>query len=174
MTLEILVLWFVLVIVVEAATEILVEAKITELVRQAIRERAYPQTPEGATEPVLGPRRWRFLADLLSCGYCTSVWVAMLAAVLAPWVVRPQEACWLVLAGAWLVNWLLAVLVLHRLSNWLHVVYSLVKKGRVRTYDIELTHYPLTVKVEVDDGGSGQGECEGGPEAGPQPGPEAG
>lgn len=120
-----------LAVAVEAVTEILVTAKITDGLRNFIFRKAMPELPDDFPDykdPPRGTVLWSFLHDLLSCGYCTSVWVAMPAAALAPW-----------LFGWWVVNFGVMVFVLHRLSNWLHVVYSIVKKGRIKTYDIELT-----------------------------------
>ncbi len=45
------------------------------------------------------------------------------------------------------INWLVNVLILHRLSNWLHVVYMLIKKGRVNTNDTELKIAPIELKL---------------------------
>jgi hypothetical protein len=164
-------LWVLLVIAVEAVTEILVDAKITEGLRTAVRRRAYPETAVGAAEPAIGAAGWRFLAELLSCGYCASVWVAIPVASVAPWVhdfsgryfeQGRHTPGWAVFS--WCANWLLDILILHRLSNWLHVAFSLFKKGRVRTYDIELKN------IEVTDGSSGQGSGTSGPETGPKAG----
>lgn len=147
------VLRFVLLVVwTEAVTEILVAARVTDGLRAYIFRRAFPEIPEDQPhpkDPPVGPGFWRFANGVFTCGYCMSVWVAMGSAVFAPW--------WLATGHwtGWLANWLLMVFVLHRTCNYLHVVFSLIKKGRVKTYDIEL-------KVQVqDDGSTGQ---TGGPE----------
>lgn len=145
MTLEDLVRLFFLVIATEAVTEILVDAKITEGLRQRIRCKAFPWVPEGQELP--SPRLfWIFIADIAGCGYCASVWVAMWWGLFAP-TFFSWEGNWSVLLIAWVINWLLAVVVLHRLSNWLHIGFSLLKNGRVRTYDIKLVNI-----TEVDNG----------------------
>jgi hypothetical protein len=135
-----------LVIFTEAVTEILVAAEITDGLRAFIFKRANPDFDRGipdGEEPKPGPAFWRFVNDVFACGYCMSVWVAMGSALFAPW--------WLATGHwtGWLANWLLMVFVIHRTCNYLHVVFSLTKKGRVKTYDIELVH-----KHQVSDDGS--------------------
>lgn len=53
-----------------------------------------------------------FLKELLSCGYCTSVWVA-LSFTLVSGMVLP-------FTGTEILNALVTALVIHRLSNYLH------------------------------------------------------
>lgn len=143
-----------LVIAVEAMSEILVAAKITDGFRRWLFLKAAPEVPEDWPEgkdPPKGCWLFRFWNDVLKCGYCTSVWVAGLAAVLSP----------LHLSGCPFANWLVSLLVIHRLSNLFHIGLMLVKKGRVGTYDME-----VTVKG-LHDGSSGETRC---PER-PPPGP---
>lgn len=144
-----------LVIFVEAVTEILVDAKITGGLRDFIFSRASPPIPDNFPEdrdPPVGHAAWRFLNDLFSCGYCMSVWVSAGAALFAPrwllsdvWVIGP------------VVNWMVMLFAIHRISNFGHVCFSILKKGRVKTYDIEIVH-----KHQVLDNGST------GPTGGPQ------
>lgn len=161
MTIDNLLLLIFLVIATEAMTEIIVAAKITDGFRFKIAKLAHPLPPEGEppSEPTSSRRFWIFLHDLFNCGYCTSVWVAMIWALFSPWFLHFGVECWITRQICWVVNWAIAVLVLHRLSNWIHILFSLIKKGRVRTYDIEL-------KLEVKDGSSGQCIVEGEPTAG--------
>lgn len=91
-------------------------------------------------EPLEPPRAWisrksKFVAGLLSCGYCFSVWVAMPAAWILPspmslaigygfdykWLIFCEEYIW------WLVNGI----ILHRLSNVFHVRVANVKMFEV-------------------------------------------
>lgn len=137
-----LALFVLLVIAVEAVTEVLVAAKITDGLRAYLFTRAFPPVPEDHPEgepPPVGGRGWRFFQALLQCGYCTSVWVAMPFAIAAPSLLP------------WCANWLVMVFALHRLSNWLHVAYEIIKKGRVKTYDLD-------VKVK-HDGSPGSPGC---------------
>lgn len=148
-----------LVVFTEAVTEILVAAKITDGFRAFVFRRALPEVPEGHHEtktlPV-GSRYWRFINDLLSCGYCTSVWVSMGAALFAPWWLATGYWC------GWVINWLVMVFVLHRCSNFLHVGFSLIKKGRVKTYDIEIVHkHQVTIDGSIRQVGSQESSSSG-------------
>lgn len=132
-----------LVIAVEALTEILVDAEITKGFRRWLFLKAAPEVPEdhpADKDPPIGPWIFRFANDLFKCGYCASVWVAMPAALLSP----------VQLSGYWLVNWLVSLLIIHRLSNLFHIGLMFVKKGRVKTYDMEITVKGLR------DGSSGE------------------
>jgi len=118
------VLWLMaLVVATEAITEIIVDSEIMEPVRSFIFLKSLT-----SSEPAVSTvQPWAFIHRLIHCGYCASVWVAMAAAMLAPWVV-----------GYWVLNWLVMVFVIHRLSNFFHIVLQIIKKGRVRTYDLEI------------------------------------
>lgn len=61
----------------------------------------------------------KFLHDLLDCGYCTSVWMAIVPAY---WYVGSDE--WLTLG--------IFVLIIHRLSNVLHFAIDLLDEKRSR------------------------------------------
>ncbi len=128
-----------LVVVVEAITEIMVSSKIMDPLRQRFFRLAFPFPRDDAEfrqRPVMA-----FIYGLISCGYCFSVWVGAVAAFMAPaWFTAEP-----------VLNWSINALVLHRLSNIFHIVLMLTMKGRVRTYDVA-----LTLKLEDSDGGSGQ------------------
>lgn len=90
----------ILVICVEAITEIVVASKIT-----------------------LGIRNWllknaKFLGSLINCGYCTSVWVS---ATLA-WFVPINMSAMVVDAGFFnkIIDYVIFLFVIHRLSNIWH------------------------------------------------------
>jgi hypothetical protein len=152
--------WAILVIVVEAITEILVDAEITNGFRFSIKKWAYPIVEEGQ-KPV--PPAWykTKLAYLVTCGYCTSVWVAGAFAFFAP----PTILGYWPHRGERFIDWVIATAVLHRLSNWLHVLFMLVKKGRVKTHDI---------LFKVDDGSTGQSQSTGSTEDRPEGGEGSG
>lgn len=117
-------------VVVEAITEIIVAAKITDnFPRKFIKLRAHPLLDEDEPPPpvTVGRKIFIFLDDLLSCGYCTSVWVAGIANLFMPQIFSPL-----------LISWIATTMITHRMSNWLHILYSLVKNGRIKTYDILL------------------------------------
>ena len=80
-----------LVVFVEGATELLCKSMILKRVREVI----------SSVHP--------FFDELLKCGYCTSVWVSALAALFFTWEV-----------GGGFVLFVLFMVCLHRLSNYLH------------------------------------------------------
>lgn len=84
-------LWMLSIIYVEAMVELLIESKIFSSVRNFAHSR------EG------------FLSELFSCGYCLSVWISATVAWILP--VGTEYA---------VINFIIALLVLHRLSNVFH------------------------------------------------------
>ena len=83
---------FILVLFVEAVTEILVSSVIFQKPREFIYVRN------------------GFLGELVNCGYCTSVWVAAAVAWLYVLPICPWFAA----------NYIISTFVIHRLSNLLH------------------------------------------------------
>ena len=65
-----------------------------------------------------------FVDKLTSCGYCCSVWVSAGVSFI------PEARVF--------DNFILNVMLLHGLSNLYHVLYELVRRGRVYSYDINL------------------------------------
>lgn len=116
----------------EAITEIITTAKITDPLRAYIFAWAFRDT----TKSDVSRNIMAGVHGLISCGYCTSVWVAGAAAIVGPNIV-----------GVPVVNWILSAAIIHRISNWIHVVYELVRKGRVRSHDV-------VIKYVGDDDGS--------------------
>lgn len=134
---EIIVILLLLTIAVEATTEILTSSKLIGPLQNKWKQWTYPvdRPPSGGLLRVF----MVFVDDLWSCGYCTSVWVSGFFSLFAPSVFDNS-----------FVNWLVSVFVLHRLANWLHVCYELVRRGRVNSLDIMLR------VSEIDDGTIGQ------------------
>jgi hypothetical protein len=110
-------------IAVEAVTEIITSSKLFDGPRTAWKRWTYPIDGPPSRNTLQHIKV--FIDDLWSCGYCTSVWIAALAAFFAPTLVAQPIA-----------NWVINTFVLHRLSNALHATYELVRRGRVRTYDL--------------------------------------
>jgi hypothetical protein len=112
------------VIATEAVTEIIVasEFPLFEWIRTRLSYSALPETPRTDF------RQYCIVAiyKLFTCGYCFSVWTAGFFALFAPSLLE-----------FWFLNWVLMLFVIHRLSNWLHVAYELLRKGRVKTHDLE-------------------------------------
>ncbi len=88
-----------------------------------------------------------FVDKLISCGYCTSVWVSGFFAIWSPILFQHQ------LCGCHFVNWMIMTFAIHRLSNWFHVIYMLVLNGRIKTFD-------LLVKQVKEDGSSGESSSQ--------------
>lgn len=125
-----------LVVVTEAVTEIVTSSRLTDGVRAWWKQLTYPAD---RPPPDTYLQNLRIQIDyLLSCGYCSSVWVSGVICLFAPQIIPGTFA-----------NWFVSTMLVHRLSNWLHVVYELVRKGRVQTHDILL-------KQETDNGSDGQ------------------
>ena len=76
-----------------------------------------------------------FLDKLISCGYCTSVWVSGLVSI----YIRID------IIDNVFISWIISTFLFHRVSNLLHVLYERVRRGMVNTYDIEL-------KLNINDG----------------------
>jgi hypothetical protein len=106
----------------EAVTEILTSSELTEPFRSWWKRFTYPiDTPPPNTST---QRFYVWFDKLISCGYCTSVWVAGFFSLFCP-----------PLVDNWISNWLCTVFIVHRLANWLHVCFKLLQKGRVNTHD---------------------------------------
>lgn len=141
-----LVITFVVSVVVEAVTEILVASELTDPLRRKWKEWTYPL---GGPPPNTYLQKFKVWFDkLISCGYCTSVWVAGFFGIWSPKFDF----------GYWLINWLVVVFFLHRIATWIHVVHELIKKGRVKTHDLEVK--VLIQDSEIDDGTIGEGPTE--------------
>lgn len=137
-------------IVVEAISEIITSSEIIRPLRDLVKRHTYSiDAPPPDTFYQLA-KVW--FDKLISCGYCVSIWVA---GFLALWVHIDYTG------GNGFINWLITTFVTHRLANSYHVVYELVRKGRVATYDIEL-------KLGESYGDDGEGSPEGSSEIEPR------
>jgi len=130
---------------VEAVTEIITSSEIAKPVHAMIYRLAFTNPPVDT----MATRIWSWAYKLITCGYCTSVWVSLLVCLLLSHTIMHEY-----------INIVILVFVIHRLSNWIHVIYELVRKGRVNTLDIALS------VEEKSDGGIRESITEGGPEAG--------
>jgi hypothetical protein len=124
-------------LVVESITEIITTSEVMSPFRNTIFKLAYPNPPAD----VQNTNKHRlfklvnnicvWIYKLISCGYCTSVWVSMPVGV--------SINC--NITGNMYVDVFITVFSTHRISNWIHVVYELVRKGRVNSHE-------LFVKIE--------------------------
>lgn len=126
----------------------------TLLFKQQLKN--YLFNPDGPPPKGTAFRRILVLLDkLLSCGYCISVWVGLMfstyylyAGTLEPLVKY--------IGGSEFFAWLLIGLAIHGVSNGYHVLYEVMRRGRVRTHD-----YKVDLNItEVFDGSSGQSNSQ--------------
>ena len=131
-------------VAVEAVTEILTSSELTDPLRKKWKELTY-----SLDEPPFNTCSQKFKVwfdKLISCGYCTSVWVAGFFGIWAPKLDL----------GGPVINWLIITFVLHRFSTWFHVGYELIRKGRVRTFDLEIQLTHRNEYSEENDGSVGE------------------
>ncbi len=117
-------------IATEAITEILASSKLLDIIgiRPWASRKALPF--DGDYTKV----RWYHTAlhTLLTCGYCTSVWVSMF---FSSWFV-PGDYFGLL---PW-NNIIIKIFLIHRLSNLFHASLQLLMRGRVNTSDLSIKH----------------------------------
>lgn len=130
-----------LALAVEAITEIITSSEIMSPLRLLIREKAFPYPPEDDIQT----RFYAWLDKLISCGYCTSVWISALISVWYDYVMVNSR---------WMST-IILIFAIHRLANWIHVLYELIRKGRVGSLEVD-----LRVK-DGEDGTNGAGSVEG-------------
>lgn len=107
----IIVLWFIAILYVEAVTEILINGEIFAGFRDFLHNLS------------------DFTSQLITCGYCLSVWVSATIAWALP----------LPISNYSLINFIVATFALHRLSNVTH-------EAIVRW----LQRFPLLISLNVD------------------------
>lgn len=95
--------WILAIIFVEAITEIIVQSEIFFSLRNFIA------------------RTSAFLGNLISCGYCTSVWVSAIIGWALPGNVL---YLWMPNTTTMVIDCILKIFVLHRISNVLHEAFS--------------------------------------------------
>lgn len=118
-------------IAVEAVTEIVVDSKLFFGLRTWLYPKNFDEVSASRLAIVIQHARL-FLFNLLNCGYCSSVWISAIVAYLT---LDMYNLGGLNHLSVW-IKWLGITFVIHRLSNWLHVVYEYVRKGRVLTIDV--------------------------------------
>ena len=123
--------YLIIVVVVEAITEIIITSRLFLWLRQwAVN---LVELSDHSINPEIKLYGWRwFVYNLLTCGYCLSVWVAL--------------GCVWFLPGALfdfysVHNIVVKTFLTHRLANYLHICVELVRRGRVKTYDVTFTQH---------------------------------
>ncbi len=136
---------FILVIVVEAITEILVDSELFRPIREYIKSFAYPDIPNNDIKHKL----FLFIDALVSCGYCLSVWVSFIISLFSIYYIDMFK-------NSVLSNFILLTFVLHRLSNWFHVFFMIIKNGRISAVDIKLDMTTKSIDESNKNGRSGE------------------
>lgn len=113
-------------IVVEAVTEIITSSELTKPLRGWWSRLTYSIDEPPQDTYYQSFKIW--FDKLIGCGYCTSVWVAGFFNIWSPNV----------LTGDNFVDWLINTFSTHRIATWIHVIYELVRKGRVQSHEISL------------------------------------
>jgi hypothetical protein len=120
------------IIAVEAITEIVVDSELF----RPIKLWAFKETPidlDRLNDKQLARMQIVLIIKsrisyLVNCGYCSSVWVSGMVCLFSMSYISLGENP--------VFEWLLLTFSTHRLSNWLHVLYEYVRRGRVLTYDV--------------------------------------
>lgn len=115
--------------VVERTTEIIVDSKLFAPLRNYLATKA---VPDNLVKPWF---IWTFLYNVISCGYCLSVWVAAFYTYFSR----------LDLCDDKYSNYLVNAILLHGLSNIFHVLYMKIYRGQVK-------YLHLTLKEDKEDG----------------------
>lgn len=113
-----------LIIFVEAMTEILTSSVILEKPRILLSSMC----------PLFG--------ELIHCGYCTSVWVSAIAVALTP---LPA------IFSVYWVNFMVTTFVVHRLSNILHELFSKWLNRRPLSFAVHKTEAIIMPAMETPD-----------------------
>ena len=111
-----------LAIIVERSTELITSSEISNLIFKN-RLKSYLFNPSKPPYDSVFRRFLLFLDKVTSCGYCCSVWVAFVVALFS--TVHFDVL-------------IFDVVLLHGLSNLYHVLYELLRRGRINTYDVDL------------------------------------
>ncbi len=113
----------IIIIAIEAITEIIVDSDfpLIKWLKRKIADKAF-ETPK--TNKIMVAAH-----DLLNCGYCTSVWVAGFLSIWSPLYNY---------FNYYIICWLISTFAFHRISNLVHILYELIKRGRIKMYEIHL------------------------------------
>jgi len=96
---NLILIWVMIILCIEAITELIVDADIFFNVRDWLSQKS------------------NFLGKLLNCGYCVSVWVSFPFALVAPGIIFKYDT---LISIIFLMDLLVKWMILHRLSNLVH------------------------------------------------------
>lgn len=144
--------WLVCSLAVERITEIITAGDLFAELRVWLGTKANPMLPPPVEEYVevilpaptdernnVSQFLWKKVSKLFSCGFCMSTWVSAAAAFALPDT----------------TNILIKMFALMFFANVIHVIYSLLQKGRVKTHDVLLTVKETPADdIEDDDDGA--------------------
>jgi len=120
---EVIAQWLLITIAVERVTEIITVSEVFAPVRNYIKRCAYKYSDPSK---ISNYRRFLIWVDkLISCGYCTSVWVALVFVL----IFMDKD-----------MTLIINVFAVHGLSNLYHSIFELIRRGRVNTHDLVLKH----------------------------------
>jgi len=126
--------WLLIIIAVERVTEIITTSEVFAPIRNCVKKCAYRYSDPSE---ISNYRKFLIWVDkLISCGYCTSVWVALVFVL----VFMDKD-----------ITLIINVFAVHGLSNLYHSIFELVRRGRVNTHDLVLRHDVNLHKGIVDE-----------------------
>jgi len=115
--------WLLIVIAVERVTELITTSEIFAPVRNYIKGHAYRYSDPSEISKYRKLLIW--LDKLVSCGYCTSVWVSLVFVL--TFIGRD-------------ITLVINVFAIHGLANLYHSIFELIRRGRVNSHDFVLKH----------------------------------
>lgn len=121
---------FIAIVVTERITEIIVDSEIFNPLRNIVKRWAYP-IDEPPKETLL--QQFKIKIDyLINCGYCASVWVGHIVALL---LLNNSEIL-VLFCNSKLLNFFMYGFFIHGMSNVIHNIFKLIQRGRVITFDV--------------------------------------
>ena len=121
--------WLLCLIAAERTAELVVTSKFFAPFRNLIAKIAVWHL--GTPRCVIIRRPFKFLSDLISCGWCTSAWTSLLFSMFLP----GQK----LLVGISYDNAVVKWFALFGLANLFHSCFELVHRGRVSAIDLKIS-----------------------------------
>jgi hypothetical protein len=115
--------WLLIAVAVERVTEIITTSEIFAPVRNYIKGHAYQYSDPSEISKCGKLLIW--VDKLISCGYCTSVWVSLVFAL----IFMDRD-----------ITLVINVFAVHGFANLYHSIFELIRRGRVNSHDFVLKH----------------------------------